>query len=228
MVVHCFPEIAGQTSVEELVKRMSVPVSQGTAFAVASDKFVTCNHVIKNLDPKMLKLSGAADPTAGLPMNIHDVVEAKCDPLLDIALLKTRRVQGDIVPITFESGLPQVGLDILAVGYPFPEQQPPEIRENEKRINVNAVTTFRALRGIIASRFVDGLHFEIDKLANHGQSGGPIISIENGKSVGMCQAYQWFEEQTEKQTAVMPADLSVCINADAIRGKLNDWGVSVE
>lgn len=41
--------------------------------------------------------------------------------------------------------MPQVGLDILAVGYPFSEQQAPELMENEKRINVNAVTTFRLI-----------------------------------------------------------------------------------
>jgi S1-C subfamily serine protease len=199
-------------------------VSRGTAFAVASDKFVTCNHVIENLDPKMLKLSGGADPTAGLPMNIHDVVEANSDPQLDIALLKTKRVQGDIVPITFESGLPQVGLDILAVGYPFPKQQPPEIRENEKRINVNVVTTFRAIRGIIASRMPDGVQFEIDKLANPGQSGGPVVSIGTGRLVGMCRAQQL----ATTQKRVMPTDLSLCVSADAIRRKLNEWGVSVE
>jgi len=224
MVVHCFPITAEKISVEELVKRMSVPVSRGTAFAVASDRFVSCNHVIENLDPKTLKLSGAADPTAGLPMNIHDVVETKCDPQLDIALLKTKRVQGDIVPITFEPGLPQVGLDILAVGYPLPEQQPPEIRENEKRINVDAVVTFRAIRGIIASRMADGVQFEIDKLTNPGQSGGPVISIGTGKLVGMCRA----QRLAPTQKGVMPADLGLCVSADVIRRKLNEWEVSVE
>jgi S1-C subfamily serine protease len=186
MSVHCLPEITAQHSPEDLLKLMSRALNQGTAFALTPDRFVTCYHVIKNLDPKQLKLSGAPDYTANLPWNFQNVLEIERDPELDIALLKTERVQGDIVPIALQHGVPQVGLDILAVGYPLPKQKSPEIIESEKRINVDVALTFRALRGIIAARTADGSHFEIDKHVDPGQSGGPVVSIENGKLLGMC------------------------------------------
>jgi S1-C subfamily serine protease len=116
---------------------MKLPITKGTAFALAPDRFLTCNHVIEGKDPRTIKLTGSADPTAGQStLIIHNVTETKCDSQLDIALMKTERVQGDIVQIALESGPPLVGLDILAVGYPLTEQQLPEVRESEKHVHV--------------------------------------------------------------------------------------------
>jgi S1-C subfamily serine protease len=217
LTVLCFPEVTGQVSVEDLVQRMNATVARGTAFAVTADRFVTCNHVIQNAQPRFLRLIG--------PGLNHNVIETNCDPHLDVALLRTERVEGDVVPIPFEPGPPLVGLDILAVGYPFPEQRPAEVIQNEHRINVNAALTFRAIRGIIASRLPDGLQFEIDKHVNPGQSGGPVVSIETGRLVGMCRQFRWFQQQDQPR---MAADLGVCLGAEAIRGKLNEWGVPIQ
>ncbi len=224
VAVLSFPQIAGVTSTEDLIRRLAIPVVRGTAFAVSSDQFLTCNHVIEGItDLKNLKLAGSPDPKASLPVVTHDVAEAKHDSHLDIALLKTERIRSEVAPITFESGQPQVGLDVLAVGYPLPEQRQPEVIESEKRINVALAVTFRAIRGIIASRMLDGFHFEIDKLLNPGQSGGPVISLETGRLVGMCQAFVSYQRGTQ----VIPSDLSVCLSVEAIRNKLSEWGISV-
>ena len=91
MVVHHFPELPEKGSADDLMKAVKAggEINKGTAFAVAVDKFVTCHHVIKDLNAKTMRLSGAPDYTADLPMNIHNVIEILSDPELDVALLKT-------------------------------------------------------------------------------------------------------------------------------------------
>jgi hypothetical protein len=140
-----------------------------------------------------------------------------------MALLRTERVQGDVVALSLEPGVPQVGLDILAAGYPWPEQSAAELIEKESRVNVNVTVTFRALHGIIASRIPTTLQFEIDKFVNPGQSGGPVVSIESGKLVGMCQGFRYFKINEN----VIPMHLSYCLSSDAIRGKLTELGVTI-
>lgn len=108
------------------------------------------------------------------------------------------------------------------MGYPLPQQQPPELIENERRINVAVHHTFRAVRGIIASRLPGGTRFEIDKLVNPGQSRGPVVSMENGQLVGMCEAFLTYPMGEQ----MMSSDLSVCISVEAIRSKLNEWAFS--
>jgi S1-C subfamily serine protease len=218
--VLAFPEIEPTTPREEIEQRLAVNVSKGTAFSISPDRFLTCEHVIRNIDVNKLKLAGSLNPEGGPPLFMLDVIEVRSDSELDIALLRTRQSQIELVPITLESGQPKVGLDILAVGYPLPQQQPPQVLENERRVNVAVHHTFRAVRGIIASRLPGGTRFEIDKLVNPGQSGGPVISMENGQLVGMCEAFLTY--QRGEQT--MPSDLSVCISAEAIRSKLSEWG----
>lgn len=95
--------------------------------------------------------------------------------------------------------------------------------EKENRVNVNVVLTFRALHGIIASRLANGVEFEIDKFVNPGQSGGPVVSIENGRLVGMCRGYRYF---TVKESQI-PIHFSFCLGVDAIRRKLTEWGVAI-
>jgi S1-C subfamily serine protease len=224
MAVHYYPKPPDQISIPDFMKQVSgSSVIRGTAFAIASDKFVTCNHVTENLPAEGLRLTGAPDYTSGLTVNDYKVLEVEGDPESDLALLKAERLQGEITPIPLDTGVPQIGLDVLAIGYPLPEQSAPELIENEKRINVSVVLTFRVLRGIIASRLANGLAFEIDKLVNPGQSGGPIVSIESGRAVGMSEAYRY--RKTPK--GEIPADLSICICADVIRRKLSDWKIEV-
>jgi S1-C subfamily serine protease len=217
------PEITAGASREDLLQRMAVPVIRGTAFAVSSDHFLTCNHVVEGItELKNLRLVGSPDPRT-VPPIIHDVTEVKRDPNLDIALMRAGRTRSEVVPIKFESGQPQIGTDILAVGYPLPEQRSPEMIESEKRVNVEVKAVFRAIRGIIASGLIDDLHFEIDKLVNPGQSGGPVVSLETGRLVGMCQAFRFYQSKAQ----VIPSDLSLCLGVEAIRNKLNEWGISV-
>jgi len=215
-----FPEIPPNLPRDQLEERLAVRVSQGTAFSISANRFLTCHHVIENLNVSRLKLVGSLNPEGGPPLIMLDIVDVRSDPELDIALLTTNEVRREMVPITFQPGPPKVGLDILAVGYPLPEQRRPELIENERRINVAVHHTFRAVRGIVASRLADNNRFEIDKLLNPGQSGGPVVSIESGKLVGICEAFREYPGQNR----MMPSDLSVCVSADAVRNKLSEWG----
>jgi len=220
------PELTGLDSVKEVVDRVTHhSASLGTAFAITPDSFLSCHHVVANVKPSSLKL--CVWPESGGQIEVHEVLETKCDPQLDIALMNTKQVEAR--PLCLHSGSPRVGLDILAVGYPFSEQQSPEFK-SESHINVNIHHTFRAIRGIIASRLVDG-RFEIDKHVNHGQSGGPIVSVETGEVEGMCRAFIHFPEilgeGEQKKEYRMPAELSVGIPADLIRKRLREWGKSV-
>lgn len=219
MAVLSFPDIAEAKSIEDAREMMKSPVAIGTAFSVTPNRFLTCNHVVKN--SKTLKLFGSPH-TSALPRIVHDVVRITRDEELDLALLETNRLEGEVVLTEMESHAPEVGLDVLAVGYPLPEQQLPKVLEAERRIHVESVIAFRAVRGIVASKLVDGVHFEIDKQLNPGQSGGPIVSIDTGKIIGMCKAYRCFIGTDGKQ---MPAELGIFLSVHAIRNKLNELGL---
>jgi putative serine protease PepD len=224
VAVLVLPEAGSPTSVEDLQQRLAVPVCRGTAFSVSSDTFLTCNHVIQTAAIERLKLVGSANPDGGPPLIYHDALEVRSDPQTDIAIVKVRQARSELVPIVLDQGQPPVGLDILAVGYPLPEQRAPESIEGERRVNVAIQGTFRAVRGIVASRMPQGTHFEIDKLVNPGQSGGPVVSLETGRLVGICQAFTLY---TVEGGQLLPSDLSRCIAVDVIRSKLNDWGISL-
>jgi S1-C subfamily serine protease len=154
---------------------------------------------------------------------IHHVTSVERDQHLDLALIETKTAEGEVKPIRIGRAFPPVGLDVLAVGCPLPEQPPVQINEVEKRADVEVTAIFRAIKGIVASRLVDGLHFEIDKLANPGQSGGPVVAIGKGEVVGMCQASKCYSLEGGR----VFADLSMCLSIDAIRSRLNQWDVEV-
>ena len=211
--------------VKETILRMG-SVIKGTAFAVASNQFVTCNHVIDSLfETHQIILHGHYG-TFGPPSIIHHVSSIRSDTELDLTLMETDKSQGEITPIRVGKELPPVGLDVLAVGYPLPEQSS-QIDANLRKIDVDVTGIFRAIRGIVASRLADGIHFEIDKLVNPGQSGGPVVAVSTGELVGMSQAFRSYVRIMGDQPTTIVADLSMCLSVHAIRRRLIEWGCEI-
>jgi len=199
---------------------------QGTAFAVSSNQFITCNHVIESfLDTHEIFLHGHIEQATGPPSIIHHVSSIQADPELDLALMETDKLQGEVRPIKFEKEFPPTGLNILAVGFPLPEHT--VLIDENRRINIDVTGIFRVIKGIVATKLADGLHFEIDKLVNEGQSGGPVVSLKSGDLIGMCQAFRHYPSIIGTQNVTIVADLSICLSADAIRKKLIEWDCEI-
>jgi len=220
VAIFSYPNLE-RLGVDELSTVLGSHGIMGSAFAISSDKFLTCSHVVK--DRENLILIGSPGRETGLSPIHHEVVDMRQNRQMDLALLRTKRVKGEVVPIKFESTRPEVGLDILAVGYPWPEQQG-RVQKDEKRIDLHVTLTLRAIRGIVAARYVDGIHFEIDKLLNPGQSGGPVVSLETGLLVGVCQAIRHWPRKDGDP--MIPTDLSICLSVEIVQDVLNELGAN--
>jgi len=145
---------------------------RGSAFCVAPTYFITCAHVIKGYNKNNdLKPDYFMDSMVGL-MEANRKVEAhliSVDPKLDIALLKCNI---DAEPMEIDASV-EIGSDIIAIGSPHGYEN-----------NVSA--------GVIGSLgrkiyFYEGApdYMFVDLSVSPGNSGGPVIKIDNKKIVGM-------------------------------------------
>jgi S1-C subfamily serine protease len=100
-----------------------------------------------------------------------------CNKLLDMAIIRLEEGHYNFISIDINRKYPEVGEPIEIYGYPMGSVICDDV------INLNLSLT----RGYVSSNQV----FEklrrvfIDGDARHGNSGGPIVSMETGKVIGM-------------------------------------------
>jgi len=139
----------------------------GTGFSVDDGYFLTAYHVIKNSSQILV---GTADS-----QRWHTSELVKFDPVLDLALLKTKLklpvlgfVKSDQVPI---------GWEIFVVGYPGPKIQGLTPKITQGIINGYQTAALQA---------DDRGYFQLSAEVARGNSGGPLIGAD-GSVVGMIQ-----------------------------------------
>lgn len=106
------------------------------------------------------------------------------DPLIDVAIIQvpTDRLPASAVDADMDcDGLPAIGAPVAAFGHPW---------------GLN----FTATRGIVSGLpwIFPSEYVQTDAVLNHGNSGGPLINLNNGKVVGL-NARLYNPETTERK-----------------------------
>jgi serine protease Do len=164
-------------SLEKTLMVESVNVNQGvrdtgSAFCVAPTYFITCAHVIRSYNKNQeIGTEYFSDSMVYLIYGDQkkEAFLIDIDPKLDIALLKCNI---DTEPLMIDSNV-EIGKDIIAIGSPHGYEN-----------NVS--------NGIIGSLgrkvyFYEGApdYMFVDLSVFPGNSGGPVIQVDNGHIVGM-------------------------------------------
>jgi S1-C subfamily serine protease len=144
----------------------------GSAFCIAPNYFITCAHVLKNYDKNKLKNNlNFRNTYVNLIKqgNTYRASVAKVDSRLDIALLKC---DVDVEPFKLDTVF-SVGEDIIAIGSPHGYEN------NVSTGNIGSLDRkLYTYKGAPDYMFVDLSIFP-------GNSGGPVIKVDNGNVVGM-------------------------------------------
>ena len=144
----------------------------GSAFCIAPNYFITCAHVLKNYNKNELKNRlNFRDTYVSLIKqgNSYRANVVKVDSKLDIALLKC---DIDVEPFNIDTKI-SVGEDIIAIGSPHGYEN-----------NVSTGTIGSLDRKLYTYDGAPDYMF-IDLSIFPGNSGGPVIKVDNGSVVGM-------------------------------------------
>ena len=214
-VVHV-PDLSGQTF-QKPEDVLGVPAlgAHGSAVAIRDDRFITCFHVIEPL----VKTRGSLQLVAALKLGpaeiVYQVEKAVGDQNTDVALLSASQRAGKVVPLVLDPEDPEMGSEVLCLGVPFPEK---EGSFNGQKIDVKIKLPLRAVKGIVASGVHDDGTFEVDVQLNPGMSGGPVLSLENGRVTGICQGFRC----AKSADLTFPLSLSRVIASSTISRRLGE------
>jgi S1-C subfamily serine protease len=172
----------------------------GTGFLIDKERgWLLTNAHVATRSPSTIKVS----------FRNGEEFEAKrihVDPLMDLAVLviPTDKIPSDAVEATLAcDSVPAAGTSVLAYGHPWG-------------------MSYTASRGIVAglawmypSQFI-----QTDAVINSGNSGGPLISLNDGRVVGINTATYQPEEKDEGGTAISLAEPmpGICKIVDLLKG----------
>ena len=174
--------------------------SSGTGFLIDKERgWLLTNAHVATRSPSTIKVS----------FRRGEEFEAKrihVDPLIDLAVLviHTDKIPSDAVEASLScESVPAAGTSVLAYGHPWG-------------------MSYTASRGIVAglawmypSQFI-----QTDAVINSGNSGGPLISLNDGRVVGINTATYQPEEKDESATAISLAEPmpGICKIVDLLKG----------
>ncbi len=172
----------------------------GTGFLIDKERgWLLTNAHVATRSPSTIKVS----------FRNGEEFEAKrihVDPLMDLAVLviPTDKIPSDAVEASLAcDSVPAAGTSVLAYGHPWG-------------------MSYTASRGIVAglawmypSQFI-----QTDAVINSGNSGGPLISLNDGRVVGINTATYQPEEKDEGGTAISLAEPmpGICKIVDLLKG----------
>ena len=206
------PDLSGQTF-EKPEEVLTIPTlgAHGSAIAIGVNRFITCSHVIEPLRKAKGSLQLAAASRQGPPEITYLVRKVVGNPNLDLAAMTASPTAGEATPLVLDTEVPEIGTDVVCLGIPFPDTKG-HISGGERKMDIKISLPFRAVKGIVASGLHDESSFEVDVQLNPGMSGGPVLSIETGLVLGMCQGFRHFQSPDLSFTA----NLSKVVAASAI------------
>ena len=174
--------------------------SMGTGFLVDKKRgWLLTNAHVATRSPSTIKVS----------FRNGDEFESKrihVDPLIDLAVLviPTDKIPSDAVEASLACGsVPAAGTSVLAYGHPWG-------------------MSYTASRGIVAGLtwIYPSQLIQTDAVINSGNSGGPLISLNDGRVVGINTATYQPEDKDERGTAISLAEPmpGICKIIDLLKG----------
>lgn len=152
----------------------------GSGFILDSQGYVaTCAHVVRNAKKLLVKINEADGNKKVCKASV-----VKINNKTDVAIIKLENASNlCFAEIDSERIEPDLGEEITLYGYPLADKL------NDNLLELNASVT----KGIIASnQKKKGIRRSmLDILACHGNSGGPVISCENGKVIGLLSGSEF-------------------------------------
>jgi S1-C subfamily serine protease len=143
-------------------------VNSGSGFIIRSDGvFVTNHHVIEGAQEIAIKLNNREK------VNFADIITY--DTQKDLAILKLREVEKYPVLTLEENFTPNLGDDLIVLGYPFGVRLGLEVT-----VSTGIISSIRNLPEVNL--------IQTNAAINHGNSGGPMISRRTGKVIGIVTA----------------------------------------
>ena len=143
-------------------------LSSGTGFVIRdTGLFVTNHHVIEGAIDMAVKLNNSD--------SIHKATVIKDDAQKDIAILQLQERETYPTLMLEDNPLPVLGEDIMVLGYPLGTKLGLELT-----ISPGIVSSIRNLPEISL--------IQTNAAINHGNSGGPMLSLRTGKVLGIVTA----------------------------------------
>lgn len=166
------------------------PVSSGTGFYINAQGWLATNaHVVEDCGTLHIDQAGTARAVI-----VH--------PTLDLALVLAA-AEGPVTPLAIRDAPARLVEDIVALGYPLPDQLSADIRAT-----TGTVSSLSGFRG-------DQDELQISAPIQPGNSGGPVID-ETGQVVGVVAAYLRGEERQNVNFAIKATALRDFIDATGL------------
>jgi serine protease Do len=190
------------------------PESTGTGFVIENGgKIITCNHVIEPARENEKLEIFFGDPSRHIPYHVK-AINSKYDLAL---LFPTTEVKLDKIK-SGDSELVEVGDEIAFSGYPFGKGIWGDFVLTTHRGMISAVKRFH-------TDFGEYDFFQIDAMANEGNSGGPVFLLETGEVIGMiCNVVRWTVEDLlsiKRGVLELMANVYVPLTTSAIQDALD-------
>ncbi|MEW6731268.1 MAG: trypsin-like peptidase domain-containing protein [Acidobacteriota bacterium] len=151
-----------------VVVRTASGVSSGSGFVIRSDGlFVTNHHVIEGAQEIAVKLNDSS--------KIYTAYVDKSNAQKDLALLRLREAGPYPVLVIEETTLPELGEEILVLGYPLGTKLGLELT-----VSTGIVSSLR--------NYPEIKLIQTNAAINHGNSGGPMIYRRTGHVIGVVTA----------------------------------------
>lgn len=162
-------------SVVYVVSALPDGAASGSGFIIASDKsksqIITANHVIEGASAVDVILDSNATRRFHATVLQHDHVR-------DVALLEInighRRALKMLPTNRVREGMP-----VAVVGYPRAAKAFEEIYGDDLRPSVHT--------GVVSAIRLGGALYQFDAVADHGDSGGPVLDTKSGSVIGIVR-----------------------------------------
>jgi S1-C subfamily serine protease len=169
-------DLAGKTATQALASVFRIIDTQtgmgGSGFLHSSGRVITAAHVVASGDTNRLKIILSTG-------EVVDVCEAKLNHEWDLALLKpSKKIGCPCLPITKTTEIP-VGAQVATWGFPMGYSGLIPLLTVGYVSGVDLIT---ATSGQRVPRFV------INAAFNSGNSGGPLISLDDGSVIGVVSS----------------------------------------
>jgi hypothetical protein len=172
----------------------------GSGWCISSKRYIaTAHHIFDNGNPRNPadKFFAFAVPGNG-PLAYHAPVIGVPfdDPAIDMAILEIAApasYQLTSVPVTFAR--PRDGTEVITYGFPAPTIASAQVDQDGNWAGGNLLLKGHANEGIVAAQydFVAHYSYELNVGWHHGESGGPILSLEPLAVFAMMQFYRNIE-----------------------------------